>query len=570
VQFRHHFLGLALAALFATAGAHAAPLDSSASAKIDEAINTHYLAMDFRKAEGVLLGVIKACGNQCSNETLGRAWMYVGLVRGSGRQDLTASKEAFQTAKSFDPNVELDTALATPEVKAIWDSAVGSGAAPIPTPAPTTELEPVPAGALPGATTTSPPTALPGDGAGELECTPTVTEMESRRVVPVNCQPPSGARYMQLFYREFGGSSYQTVDMKRGKGGIQASIPCTATSLTGQLSLYVIALNANKQQIGQWGSTLSPKIIQVVDKTSAEPPSFPGEAAPPRCEEKVECPPGLPGCTSGGAGGWGDSCTPKTGCKEGLFCNSGTCEPAASCETDADCASGQCTSEGTCKMADASGGDEEDSGSSGKKPWKKHWIGLQIGGDLPIVSGNSVCTAAGHGDGFRCYLNGQETQAIQSANYKSGVSYASTRFLLSYDGFFFGPRVSLGVRAGYALTSTKPKFMPFHAEGRVTLWLVPMDRPSVKPFLHAGGGMEQINASLGSIPAQVNSSSSGYDAKLATYKVMGTSFAGGGLGLMIPTGSSGGLTLDLAVNYLFPSKTSGIALQPSLGYELGF
>ena len=59
--------------------------DKAANKKIDEAINTHYFATDFDKAEGVLLGTVEACGDKCSPQTLGRAWMYIGVVRGSGK-----------------------------------------------------------------------------------------------------------------------------------------------------------------------------------------------------------------------------------------------------------------------------------------------------------------------------------------------------------------------------------------------------------------------------------------------------------------------------------------------------
>ncbi|HEX3871398.1 MAG TPA: hypothetical protein VHV77_13225, partial [Pirellulales bacterium] len=58
--------------------------DNAASKKIDEAINEHYLATDFDKAEGVLTGTINACGEKCSPGVIAKAWMYVGIVRGSG------------------------------------------------------------------------------------------------------------------------------------------------------------------------------------------------------------------------------------------------------------------------------------------------------------------------------------------------------------------------------------------------------------------------------------------------------------------------------------------------------
>ena len=54
--------------------------DNAANKKIDEAINEHYLATDFDKAEGVLTGTVTACGDKCSPQVIARAWMYVAMV----------------------------------------------------------------------------------------------------------------------------------------------------------------------------------------------------------------------------------------------------------------------------------------------------------------------------------------------------------------------------------------------------------------------------------------------------------------------------------------------------------
>ena len=88
--------------------------DNAASKKIDEAINEHYLATDFDKAEQVLTGTINACGDKCSPAVLGKAWMYVGIVRGSGKNDQASAKDAFQKALALDPSTKLDVQLATP------------------------------------------------------------------------------------------------------------------------------------------------------------------------------------------------------------------------------------------------------------------------------------------------------------------------------------------------------------------------------------------------------------------------------------------------------------------------
>jgi hypothetical protein len=108
--------------------------DKSANKKVDEAINTHYFATEFQKAEDILLGTIQACGEKCSPQTLARAWMYVGVVRGSGKQDMAGAKEAFNTALALDPKVKLDQDISSPETKQAFANAGGSGGAATPVP----------------------------------------------------------------------------------------------------------------------------------------------------------------------------------------------------------------------------------------------------------------------------------------------------------------------------------------------------------------------------------------------------------------------------------------------------
>jgi hypothetical protein len=107
----------------------AAPRDNAANKKIDEAVNQHYLATAFDKAENILTGTIKACEDKCSGPVLARAWMYVGIVRGSGKGNQKGAREAFANALAADPSVKLDDALATPDTKKSFEEAGGGGGA---------------------------------------------------------------------------------------------------------------------------------------------------------------------------------------------------------------------------------------------------------------------------------------------------------------------------------------------------------------------------------------------------------------------------------------------------------
>lgn len=104
------------AALFAVA-AYGAPRDRAANEKIEQAINQHYLAAEFDQAESLLLGTVRACADQCSPGVMARAWMYVGVIRGSAGEDQKGAMGAFRKALSIDPTVTLDSTLATPATK---------------------------------------------------------------------------------------------------------------------------------------------------------------------------------------------------------------------------------------------------------------------------------------------------------------------------------------------------------------------------------------------------------------------------------------------------------------------
>jgi hypothetical protein len=159
---------LTLVILFVSAPALAQyTRDNAANKKIDEAINQHYLATDFDKAEAVLQGTVQACGEKCSPAVIAKAWMYVGVVRGSGKQDLKGAKEAFLNAVTADPKVQLDTALATPEVQQAFTEAGGGTPAPPEDAAPPEEKPAAPPPA-------EEPTGKPGKAAvaPQAECPP--------------------------------------------------------------------------------------------------------------------------------------------------------------------------------------------------------------------------------------------------------------------------------------------------------------------------------------------------------------------------------------------------------------
>jgi hypothetical protein len=215
---------LALALLFPQLASAQYTRDAAANRKVDEAINMHYLATDFDKAEGVLMGTVKACEDKCSPQTLARAWMYIGIVRGSGKSNIGGAKEAFQSAVALDASVKLDVALATAETQAAFNETAGGGGGAAEAPAPP----------LAGGGDEEPGETPDGEG---LNCTPTTAEVETRRRIPVQCTSDEDATSVELRYKGFGSESWKTVRLNKKGDSFRGEVPCDATQTTGTFKL---------------------------------------------------------------------------------------------------------------------------------------------------------------------------------------------------------------------------------------------------------------------------------------------------------------------------------------------
>lgn len=581
-----NFLSAALVAL-AAATANAAPRDAAAGKKIDEAINVHYLATDFDKAEAVLTGTINACGDKCSPGVVAKAWMYVGIVRGSGKNDLKGAKEAFAKAVAADPKVALDDALATPETKKAFQEAQGGGA-------------PVGTGGTGGTAGTGGEGGEAGkkppkgeDAVGEMDCSPKVSEIQTRRPVPVSCTTEEEAVKAELRYKEFGGENWKSIKLTKKGDAFQGIIPCSATQLAGTLRYYVRAQDASGDTVDTHGSKSKPVEIQIVAETEQEAPAFPDKDPPARCAEQEECPPDFPGCKRAGGGtkDWGSSCASTDECKSGLACVNGTCEQAASCDVDADCPTGGKCVGGKCEMTGATG------------PWKKNWIGVHGGYDLAIVGGDDVCTQKSQDEeGFACFYKGTEDQYRfdpqpgKANKISTGIAPATARVMLSFDRVIT-PNITIGARAGYAFgggpaagANKDVKFLPYHGELRVAYWLGKdvFAKKGIRPYFHIGGGVAQVDAKLpvtivdcsanGTITAgnpqynacagaTPNAPALGPTAELDAYKKLGQSFVTLGGGAVYALNPNSGIQLNLNIMQMLP--TSGQVIEPSLGYVFG-
>ncbi|MDX2051400.1 MAG: hypothetical protein SFV15_03355 [Polyangiaceae bacterium] len=591
------------------------PREKAALQKIDEAINQHYLATEFDKAEAVLTGTIIACDDKCSPATIAKAWMYVGLVRGSGKQDTQGATEAFTKALAIDGNVALDETLATPEVKATFLAAGGAAAPAATTPAPA------------ATDAAKPPPAAKDEGEGSMVCSPDVREVQTRRAIPMSCSTDESAARMEIRYKEYGGK-WKTATMQKVGDEFRGLVPCGATKVVGTLNVYVRALDSGDDLVDSLGSKSKPLVFQVAQEVQAEPPSYPGEKPPARCAEEVECPPDFPGCgsaskasSSGGMCGdkdWGASCAGSGECKCGLLCIDGGCETAPSCTTDSDCPTNVCDA-GKCAAA-LDEGDE--------KPYNKNLFGLHIAQDFSSIGGNDVCVAdyqaaGGTAEGFSCFQSGSDTPYVGEpfpgdSNAPSGVVLATTRLLISYDRAFMD-HLTLGVRAGYAIGGGPPAgkkdenalagegaklgnpFLPYHAEGRGVFWIRSLSATGLLPYIHLGGGLAQVDAKLqikgvrdcnqlkdpvndpinkgkniatpfqkcvnGAVEANQTAFLQSAGDDVDAYRKMGQGFVTLGGGAMYKLGPRFGLQLNINAMIMLP--TSGLVIEPSLGAVYG-
>lgn len=588
----------------------AAPLDNSANGKIDEAINVHYLATNFDKAEGLLKGTLKACGDKCSASVKARAWMYIGIVRGAGKQDLEGAAAAFMEAVALDPNVALDRDLSTPELQELFAETAGAGAGG------TTDTEDVPllddgAGSASAAM-----------GAGAMVCTPDVTEVETRRPIPVACTSDQPVSRVVLYYKEFGAGSWSKQNMGKSGDAWLATIPCSATGIQGTLAWYVVASSSSGEPSDSYGSEMAPVEVSLVNSTAEPAPSYPGQQPPARCMDLAECPEemrGTPACPgsggeAGGGGGWGDSCQANSDCQRDLACIDGTCESAPACETDDDCSGGACVNS-VCSYGD----------DGVSAPGPKNFFGIQVGWDLAQMSGSGTCNPFVDND-YACYVGDSRYEA-PAFKYPMGSMFPSTtpstyhnplspdydprqsgvigstlapstiRVMLTYERML-SENIGLEGRAGAAFGGSPEAglFDQLHLEARGKYWFSGTG-PGLRLFGILGAGLGQVDAKKAitvaeyggfvpdaNDPNQFVPNPAGDDSPtyqlycepyanprcflpVTAYKSLGAAFVTGGVGAFLNLGGHGP-SVEVNGRIMFPQ--SGFVVQPTGGWVVGF
>lgn len=387
-----------------------------------------------------------------------------------------------------------------------------------------------------------------------LTCQPSVRELQTRRPLPVQCQAEDEVVRMTLRYRERGTEQWTTLEMDRHGAAFRAQIPCAATMNAGALDLFVVATDSDGDPLDTFGTKAQPQSFRI-DGRSRVAPAFPGEQPPARCAEQIHCPPDFPGCDQGLAEGD----LPETEAAP---------EPV------------------------------------------RHWLGLHVAADVGFMGGSDVCSA--RNQDFDCFSAGADApypaplapdvarepgelgDVYPGTGIGSGASGGTWRALLSYERVL-SERVSLGARLGYAFgggpaTLSGKSFLPLHAEGRVSYWLRAAQARGVRPYLHLGGGIAQVDLKKSDVRVRDCSEEAvrsdflsciaaegAYDSanrpelperRLDAYRKLGNAFVASGGGVLVGLTHNTALQVHLNAMLMLPSV--GVVVQPSLGVLYGF
>jgi len=494
----------------------AEPKDNAALKLDQEAINVEYLNTNFTKAEEKLKQALLLCkGNACSAKVRAQIHRDLGMVYIVGLKKAEEGKAQFVEALKADPAISLDQDLITTEIQAAFDEA--RKAAGVAAPAAAGEA-PAEADGEDPETPDGPPAAD-----GDLNHEPPV-EQAVLTPVPVYVELPEGvtANKVSLRYKPFGSGGWKTIQMNRHKAGYAAEIPCLDVgSNTGNLAYYIQAMSAAGDLVGFSGTRTAPHHVPIKAELAGEPPNLPGKPPPSQCVDPADCPPGFPGCDEAARGG--------------------------------------------------------EAGEGG--PFAANWISIGIQQDVLFLQSD---TAACTGDNsYTCFQEDSDEFYAEipfdggGNEISGGPARATLRVMAGYDRII-GSNLGVGVRLGYAFgggpkAPDGEKFLPFHAEGRVTYFFGtrPLARKGLRPFVHLSGGLAQVDAKVAVIAYQDEAAfQTDNQLKLDAWRKSGTSFIGIGGGLMYAITPATGPYLDVRGMQML--GVTGTSISPQLGYALGF
>ncbi|MGZ3423744.1 MAG: hypothetical protein ACXVEF_01265 [Polyangiales bacterium] len=570
-------------------------LSASADAKVEadakklqtDAMDVDFLSLDLKSAKAKLDKAIKMCGGgKCSGPVIAGLQRDLGIVL-INNKDKSGGQKAFEAAFAADASVSIGKDfLANADVSKAWEAAKKSGAAaPPPTETATTTA--------PTSTGTKPPPSG-GNAEGNLEVK--VKQAPTGYQLPVIVEMPEGldVDVVKLSYKTTAMEKYKTLEAKKDAGKFYVLIGCEDTQFVGDIKFYVRAYDADKNEVEHYGTLKKPGVIKLVDKMpeDVEAPQLPGGKDPEKCVEKGDCQPGFPCDKSANKKPQGSGCDEDSECETGLSCVE--------------------NANGKKWCYDVGGG----GGGGGKPAGAAHklWIGADLQQDVLFIGqAEDICNQ----NTWACSKGGQDVgvkpeQGIslqkpvtdkdgnalpgQGGKTSGGPARATTRAFISAD-YFVTPAISIGARLGYAFVGGNPttnaKFMPFHAEARISYFLK-TEPKGARPYLFLSGGLGEYDAlvpSIVAVPSPAShdkaddptgcSQATGTDGagnavpytadsstcrvtNIDSYRLAGQSFIAPGGGVWIHTSEK--VVLNIAGKILLPLPT----FSPGFALELGF
>lgn len=230
------------------------------------------------------------------------------------------------------------------------------------------------------------------------------------------------------------------------------------------------------------------------------------------------------------------------------------------------------------------------------------WLGLFLSKDYAFFPGDNVCSQEEQRDkGFTC-VRGDEKQyhgtPVEGAgNALLPAPHGSTTRLLGAIDVVVSHHLTLGGRIGYAFgggpeSDDASKFLPLHAEARITYWFMDhsFSRLGFRPFAFLSGGVAQVDTKVEGVSVKEQSDCSIPAANLGFCEVIGSQgqhvqwnpqgqtvnvwhqsgkgFFGLGLGSMYALAENHGPVLEVRLSRMSSQDTW--ALSPALGYMVGF
>jgi hypothetical protein len=102
--------------------------DQAARTQVREIMDAQFVAGEYAAAESKLYEAYNACVAQCSNNTRALIWMYVGIVRGTGKQDQVRARQAFRRMLELDETMTVNSYFADEATLATFEQVRGEHA----------------------------------------------------------------------------------------------------------------------------------------------------------------------------------------------------------------------------------------------------------------------------------------------------------------------------------------------------------------------------------------------------------------------------------------------------------